>query len=511
LSESVFGVIKVCGALKLKGTNVPSVIDSLIVELSLDANQFKEGSREVEAFLDKAKSVTTRLGESVEGTTHKITEVFTALKGGFGGLLGVLGGAAIGSFIDRVIQMDAHTSRLARSLGTNTRELSIWQGIVKQVGGTAEEASASFAAMSDAMAGIQAGAGIPSGPQAMVMARAGIRAGMPVSEILDRLAQFSEKSQAGGMSPQMVRFFLQQFPGMSQGMINALMGGTKELERMRKAAADLAPLEEERAKQAEAMQKDFAQLDLALIRLARETFPGLAAVINDLTSDIKSLVSGDWKKFFFGSPEGGDLMGQAATATREGIKGMFGFLQGTSRGDRNNNPGNIKMGAFAKAHGATGEDEMGFAKFPDSETGMAAMAQLLAHSYQGLTVEQIVNKWAPDHTPGYLAAVLKETGLKASDKPDLYELENVTKMMRGISRGEGTHLPTGTRQPGGVRAPAPTPGVGATSSSTSTSSVTIGTINIASSKADPKEVAAEIPDQAKRWITVASADYALTG
>ena len=489
---------------------MPTVIDSLVVELGLDANQFKEGSREVEAFLDKAKSVTTRLGESVEGTTHKITEVFTALKGGFGGLLGVLGGAAIGSFIDRVIQMDAHTSRLARSLGTNTRELSIWQGIVKQVGGTAEEASASFAAMSDAMAGIQAGAGIPSGPQAMVMARAGIRAGMPVNDILDRLASFAEKSQAGGMSPQMVRFFLQQFPGMSQGMINALMGGTKELERMRKAAADLAPLEEERAKQAEAMQKDFAQLDLALIRLARETFPGLAAVINDLTGDIKSLVSGDWKKFLFGSPEGGDLMGQAATATREGIKGIFGFLQGTSRGDRNNNPGNIKMGAFAKAHGATGEDEMGFAKFPDATAGATAMANLLASKYQGLTVEQIVNKWADHPTPGYLAAVTKESGFSPGDKPNLQDAETVVKLMRGMSRAEGTHLRAGTGQPAVPAAPAPSPRSGANTSSTNTSSVTIGTLNVTSNKADPKEVAEEIPEQWKRMLAVAPANYGLT-
>jgi hypothetical protein len=485
---------------------VATVIDSLVVELGLDANQFREGSREVEAFLDKAKSVTTRLGESVEGTTHKITEVFTALKGGFGGLLGVLGGAAIGSFIDRVIQMDAHTSRLARSLGTNTRELSIWQGIVKQVGGTAEEASASFAAMSDAMAGIQAGAGIPSGPQAMVMARAGIRAGMPVSEILDRLAQFSEKSQAGGMSPQMVRFFLQQFPGMSQGMINALMGGTKELERMRKAAADLAPLEEERAKQAEALQKDFAQLDLALIRLARETFPTLTASLNEITEFIKAVVSGDWRK----------LLGLPAPAQKlldDALKhegGVFGFLQGTSRGDRNNNPGNIKMGAFAKAHGATGEDEMGFAKFQDPIAGATAMANLLASKYQSLSVEQIVNKWADHPTPGYLATVMKESGFAAGDKPNLQDPETVVKLMRGMSRAEGTHLRTGGEQPGGVRAPAPTPGVGATSSSTNTSSVTIGTLNVTSNKADPKEVAEEIPEQWKRMLAVAPSNYGLT-
>jgi hypothetical protein len=40
-----------------------------------------------------------------------------------------------------------------------------------------------------------------------------------------------------------------------------------------------------------------------------------------------------------------------------------GSSSGNSRGERNNNRGNIKFGAFAKAHGATGADSGGFAIF----------------------------------------------------------------------------------------------------------------------------------------------------
>jgi hypothetical protein len=487
-----------------------TVIDSLVVELGLDANQFKEGSREVEAFLDKAKSVTTRLGESVEGSAHKITEVFTALKGGFGGLLGVLGGAAIGSFIDRVIQMDAHTSRLARSLGTNTRELSIWQGIVKQVGGTAEEASASFAAMSDAMAGIQAGAGIPSGPQAMVMARAGIRAGMPVTEILDRLAQFSEKSQAGGMSPQMVRFFLQQFPGMSQGMINALMGGTKELERMRKAAADLAPLEEERAKQAEAMSKDFAQLDLALIRLARETFPVLTNVINDLTGIIKGVVSMDWAPDWLK----GMSQDKLNKFMEHPARGAFGFLQGS----QTTLTGNAATNSERFLKGLSGlESPLGDSSKTSSARGyfqflsgtaQKAMGAGIADPREGTYDQQAAATWAYIKRFYPKAAEAIERGDFAGAIPMLNK-EWPSLPGGSQQQGAGNYRKFGETLGGGAPPPAPTPGAGATSSN-NTSSVTIGTLNVTSNKADPKEVAEEIPEQWKRMLAVAPSNYGLT-
>jgi hypothetical protein len=42
------------------------------------------------------------------------------------------------------------------------------------------------------------------------------------------------------------------------------------------------------------------------------------------------------------------------------------------RNRRNNNPGNIEYGPFAKEHGAIGTDGR-FAIFPDEETGFRAM------------------------------------------------------------------------------------------------------------------------------------------
>jgi hypothetical protein len=78
-----------------------------------------------------------------------------------------------------------------------------------------------------------------------------------------------------------------------------------------------------------------------------------------------------------------------AVARQEGF-----YVEGT-RPQRNNNPGDIEYGQFAKAHLATSGDPR-FAIFPDVTTGFAAMRALFqAPAYKGLTVEAALNKWAP--------------------------------------------------------------------------------------------------------------------
>lgn len=66
----------------------------------------------------------------------------------------------------------------------------------------------------------------------------------------------------------------------------------------------------------------------------------------------------------------------------------------------NNNPGNIIAGSFATAHGATGVNN-GFAVFPDPITGAQATDALIGHyDSMGLSVSDLINKWAPGSAPG---------------------------------------------------------------------------------------------------------------
>lgn len=79
----------------------------------------------------------------------------------------------------------------------------------------------------------------------------------------------------------------------------------------------------------------------------------------------------------------------------EAIGRMEGVLVPHSRPARNNNPGDIEWGQFAKLHGATGGDPR-FAIFPTMEMGYACLAALLkTPHYANLTLEQAINKYAP--------------------------------------------------------------------------------------------------------------------
>ena len=104
-----------------------------------------------------------------------------------------------------------------------------------------------------------------------------------------------------------------------------------------------------------------------------------------------------------------------------------------SRSDRNHNPGNIKYGPWAKAHGATSKDADGFAIFDSDDVGKTAMTSLLqSKTYNNLSVKDAINKWTDNKPYSYDLGPLasKRVGSLSQD-----EFDRVTDTMR---RGEGT-------------------------------------------------------------------------
>jgi nucleoid-associated protein YgaU len=85
------------------------------------------------------------------------------------------------------------------------------------------------------------------------------------------------------------------------------------------------------------------------------------------------------------------------------------------RGIRNNNPGNIEYGKFARSMGATGSDGR-FAKFPTPEQGIKALGALQKRYEDDglLTVTQRISRWAPaseNNVTAYANAVAKKMGI----------------------------------------------------------------------------------------------------
>jgi hypothetical protein len=107
---------------------------------------------------------------------------------------------------------------------------------------------------------------------------------------------------------------------------------------------------------------------------------------------------------------------------------------------RNNNPGNIMYGSFAKSAGAIGTDGR-YAIFPTLELGAQAKKKLVfGPKYISLSIRDAISKYAPpseNNTDAYIKSIVKATG--ANDQTRLQDLDDQQKdkLLQAISRMEG--------------------------------------------------------------------------
>lgn len=107
----------------------------------------------------------------------------------------------------------------------------------------------------------------------------------------------------------------------------------------------------------------------------------------------------------------------------EAIAAFEGFgVNPMNRPTRNNNPGNLSFGPFAKSHGASLEEipegytsEPRFARFDSIEQGWIALRALLSSRYKGYTVREMIHKYAPpfeNDTEFYIKFICERVGCK---------------------------------------------------------------------------------------------------
>lgn len=121
-----------------------------------------------------------------------------------------------------------------------------------------------------------------------------------------------------------------------------------------------------------------------------------------------------------------------------------------SRGERNNNPGNIEdRGQFEGFPGYLGSDGR-FAKFDSLETGRKAFHAQLQRYMEGattgeplVTVKDIIGTWSPASDPtnqegstdNYMAVVAKELGVSPDAKLELSDIPRLASAMGRVETG----------------------------------------------------------------------------
>ncbi|MEM6585623.1 MAG: hypothetical protein AAF692_07695, partial [Pseudomonadota bacterium] len=112
-----------------------------------------------------------------------------------------------------------------------------------------------------------------------------------------------------------------------------------------------------------------------------------------------------------------------------------------TRASRNNNPGNIEYGKFAKANGAIATDGR-FAIFPTVEAGFAAQSALLfeTDSYRNLSLAQAINRYAPpseNDTGAYVRVVARAAGVTSETPLASLTGQQRATVVRAMAKHEG--------------------------------------------------------------------------
>jgi hypothetical protein len=137
---------------------MPTVIDSLVVELGLDPSKLTKGQQQAlesfkkanESYIRGAKEiekVTKDAGLSLSDLRNQALGIFTAFSGGRGVI----------EFAGNIIRSDAAVGRLSRNLGISRQEIAAWQSIATVFGGSGAEMAQTFTAINDAVKGFEIG------------------------------------------------------------------------------------------------------------------------------------------------------------------------------------------------------------------------------------------------------------------------------------------------------------------------------------------------------------------
>ena len=115
---------------------------------------------------------------------------------------------------------------------------------------------------------------------------------------------------------------------------------------------------------------------------------------------------------------------------------------------RNNNPGNLEFGTFAKTQGAVGSDGR-YAVFPTPEIGQQAKINLLkTGTYQNLTLTAAFNRYAPpSENPSYLQDLRGFTGFDLNRRLSSLSDSEFNTLVGAVARIEGFGTPVDIRNP----------------------------------------------------------------
>lgn len=321
---------------------MPTIIDSLLIELGLDSTKLKKGTKEAGESLKKFDEQQQKTTKNTEAGAKDVAEGFTKVGGALLALSAIYGGVrTFSQLVSETSKSNAALGRTSRLLGINNTELKAWESTVKAAGGSADDFSSVMQGLQSNIASFKLGVG---GEGVMIeLAKLGLQGeamqtgSVNLLHVADALKKLSETRgiQAANVSAAAL--------GIDSNMFLLLSQGSDVVEKKLAVYRQIAQATEADTAAAAKLEEQWARVDARI-------------------DSIKNKLGRSGVNFSY------------HLASYLGM--LLGDNPGAPRGVRNNNRGNIEYGEFARSMGATGTDGR-FAIFPTMEAGDKATAELI--------------------------------------------------------------------------------------------------------------------------------------
>ncbi len=272
---------------------MPTIIDSLILQLSLDTKGFKAGQAQATSGMAAIRDGATKTGADVGKVAQGITQGFARVRTELLGLLGLfVATKSITGLTSQVTAQDAALGRLSSRLGVSTGDISAWDRAAQSAGAQAGEATGSLTGLSAAMERFKL---TGQGGESFIVpfARLGVHLRNANGEMKTATEQQLELARAfqamDRTDPKATDFYASQLPGSSQGNTDFLRRGPEFVQaRLDKQRAIGLPTQRD-ARNAQDILEQLGYVDQRMTTFGRH-------LLNDVSPGITRVLSrlGDW-------------------------------------------------------------------------------------------------------------------------------------------------------------------------------------------------------------------------
>lgn len=370
---------------------MPTIIDSLFLELGLDPTKYRQGAnvvkqvdaelregakatgeaaekaaRQAQAARRKAEEEARRAAKEAEKQAKDAQARIDSLTKAASGFLATLGIGAIGEFTSKTLSGFQAISIAANSMGLSAEMVNRWQLYMQRMGDTADGAKGSLQSLSTTMANARF-FGIRDPNTAFAFGKAGISANddplVAMSKFFD-YAHNASKTPEGKQEVFRVGTSLGLDPavisaaeaggskGMMQGMADSAAMSDKQIADMARTRQAWEGLIQAVIGNANALVADTAGLTglinglTALVKM----FPGATQAIIALTAAVVALKSVAFVKGIFGGGKGGGAVKAAGDVTEaEAAAAETGLAAGSAGGQLALGLGTAGIGLVAMA------------------------------------------------------------------------------------------------------------------------------------------------------------------